>query len=125
MERPGTGNARRLRRGQTEPEYRLWQHLRGRRLLGFKFRRQAPIGPYFADFVCFEARLIVEADGGQHTSRVSEDDARTAWLNREGYRVLRFWNSDILNDIEGVVTMIAEALRATPHPDPLPRGERE
>ncbi|WP_176484563.1 endonuclease domain-containing protein [Sphingomonas spermidinifaciens] len=97
----------------TDAERRLWSILRGAQLDGAKFRRQQPIGPYIADFVCQSHRLIVEVDGGQHNPEA--DTSRTAWLGKVGYRVLRFWNDDILVRLEGVGAEIARAL-ATPHP---------
>jgi very-short-patch-repair endonuclease len=117
----------------TDAERRLWAGLRARGL-GRKWRRQQPIGRYIADFVCQSARLIVEVDGGQHSE--SEADARrTTWLESVGYRVLRVWNQDVLENIEGVLIHIAEALAAAPSPTstseqarkspyPLPQGER-
>jgi very-short-patch-repair endonuclease len=105
-----------LRRDMTDAERRLWSALRDRRIAGHKFRRQHPVGPYILDFACVEMRLAIEADGGQHAD--SERDARrTAWLEGEGWRVLRYWNNDILGNIEGVATRILEAL-STPHPPP-------
>jgi len=97
-----------LRRTQTDAEARLWHHLRDRRLEGYKFRRQHKIGPYFVDLVCKEASLIVELDGGQHAERKSYDEARTAALEAAGYRVIRFWNDDVLQRAEAV---LAEILR--------------
>src|SRR5690349_11021332 len=88
--------ARALRRGMTDAEALLWRHLRDRRLNGYKFRRQEPRGPYIADFVCLEVGLIVEVDGGQHTEE--SDAPRTQRLERNGYRVLRFWNDQVLNE---------------------------
>ena len=102
--------ARRLRRTMTDAERRLWWNLRDRRLAGFKFRRQRPICGYVADFACLEHRLVIEADGGQHAAS-SGDRARTAVLERAGWRVLRFWNSDILANPEGVVLEILRVLR--------------
>jgi very-short-patch-repair endonuclease len=99
---------------QTEAEHALWRLLRNRRLQGHKFRRQHPIGPYIADFACVAARLIVEADGGQHADSVT-DERRTAWLQAHGWRVIRFWNTDVLANPEYVVTTILVALQA-PHP---------
>src|SRR5581483_1370190 len=96
-----TSRARQLRKSMTDAERRLWSKLRGQQLAGLKFRRQAPIGPYIVDFVCLERKLVVEVDGGQH-ARDGTDDRRTAWLEREGYRVIRFWNNDILRNTEGV-----------------------
>jgi very-short-patch-repair endonuclease len=101
--------ARRLRLTPTDAETRLWSRLRKKQLDGFGFRRQHPLGPYVADFVCAEARLIVEVDGGQHAE---EDDTRTRWLEGRGYRVIRFWNSDVLANTEGVLLAILDALRA-------------
>ena len=104
-------HARTLRVNQTEAEARLWQRLRGRQLDGAKFRRQAPVGPYIADFVCLAAKLIVELDGGQHADNEEADAARTAWLEGRGFRVLRFWNNDALGDTDGVLDEILAALR--------------
>jgi very-short-patch-repair endonuclease len=105
-----TAVARKLRRDATDAEARLWHHLRGRRLLDFKFRRQHPVGRHVADFLCEEARLIVELDGGQHAT--SETDAsRTASLEAAGYHVLRFWNHDVLGNTDGVLEEIARTLR--------------
>jgi len=106
--------AQRLRRDMTDAERKLWSALRNRQLDDAKFRRQQPIGPFIADFVCQERRLIVEADGGQHSTGAS-DDRRTAFLEGKGYRVLRFWNHDILSNLDGVAEVIAAAL-STPHP---------
>ena len=106
--------AQHLRRQLTDAERKLWSVLRNRQLDGAKFRRQQPIGPFIADFVCQDRRLIVEADGGQHSGNAS-DARRTAFLERKGYRVLRFWNNDILRNVNGVAQVIADAL-STPHP---------
>ena len=106
--------AQRLRREMTDAERKLWTILRARQLGGAKFRRQQSIGPFSADFVCQEARLIVEADGGQHAENVG-DVRRTAFLESKGYRVLRFWNNDILQNLEGVAESVLGAL-STPHP---------
>jgi very-short-patch-repair endonuclease len=106
--------AQRLRNEMTDAERRLWSVLRNRQLNGAKFRRQQPIGPFIADFACQERRLIVEADGGQHANNV-RDARRTEFLESKGYRVLRFWNNDILNNLDGVAQVIAAAL-STPHP---------
>lgn len=88
-------NARHLRHSQTDAEARLWLRLRNRRLCGLKFRRQAPLGPYIADFVCASAQLIVELDGGQHLDSF-RDLARDRWLLEQGWTVLRFWNDEVL-----------------------------
>ncbi|QIL43852.1 endonuclease domain-containing protein [Acidovorax sp. HDW3] len=117
--------AKTLRQTMTDAEQRLWKHLRAHRLDGQKFRRQHPIGPYVVDFVHFGARLIVEADGGQHGESL-HDQARDAWLRSQGFAVLRFWNNDILLHTDGVLESIWAALRAADPspPAPLPQGER-
>jgi len=106
--------AKRLRREMTDAEKKLWVHLRDQRLGGFKFRKQQPIGPYIADFVCQSRRLIVEADGSQHLES-AHDLCRDAFLMSKGYRVLRFWNNHILLEMDGVLTAIHAALSG-PHP---------
>ncbi|PJK00515.1 DNA methyltransferase [Lysobacteraceae bacterium NML91-0213] len=102
------GFARQLRREMTDAEQLLWFHLRNRALAGMKFRRQCPVGPFVADFLCAEAGLIVEVDGSQHGAGV--DAARTRFLARRGYRVLRFWNHDVLVRTTQVLEAICEAL---------------
>jgi very-short-patch-repair endonuclease len=117
------GRARGLRRDQTEAERRLWARLRHRQLHYVKFRRQHPVGPFITDFCCPEHRLVVELDGGQHVVQADADQARTAYLNQHGYRVLRFWNHEVMKGMEAVLQQIATALR-DPHPAPLPgQGE--
>jgi very-short-patch-repair endonuclease len=101
---------RNLRRAQTDAEARLWHYLRDRRLERYKFRRQHKIGTYFVDLVCAEAGLIVELDGGQHAERESYDATRTAALEAAGYRVIRFWNNDVLERTDAVLTEILRAL---------------
>jgi very-short-patch-repair endonuclease len=113
------GFAKALRTTPTDAESLLWRHLRAHRLGGAKFRRQQPIGPYVADFVHFGARLVVEADGGQHNGSV-HDAGRDAWMRAQGFTVLRFWNPDILNNTDAVLSTILEAL-AHPIQPPLPR----
>jgi very-short-patch-repair endonuclease len=104
--------ARELRTNMTDAEKRLWWLVRNRQLDGHKFRRQHPIGVFVADFVCVERRLIIELDGGQHAG--SADDARrTAWLEDHGWRVIRFWNNDVLTGTEDVLEMILQALRGS------------
>jgi len=102
--------SRQLRRNLTEAEQALWRHLRLRQLDGHKFRRQQPIGPYIVDLVCLERRLIIELDGGQHSSQIISDAERSAWLETQGFRVLRFWNHEVLQNIEAVKERIREAL---------------
>ena len=108
--------ARDLRHNMTDAEHGLWRILRNRQFVQTKFRRQVPIGPYIADFACFDARLIVEADGGQHCESRS-DAARDAWFAAQGFRTLRFWNNDILCNPEGVAVAIGMAL-AENYPSP-------
>ncbi|NCT71744.1 MAG: endonuclease domain-containing protein [Xanthomonadaceae bacterium] len=117
--------AKQLRRNMTDAERRLWKYLRAHRLDGQKFRRQQPIGPCIVDFVHFGARVVVEADGGQHVQS-PHDAARDAWLMRQGFRVLRFWNDDILLHTDAVLESIWKALRegAPSPPTPLQQGER-
>jgi len=102
-----TLRARSLREQQTEAEGALWRRLRDRRFQGFKFRRQVALGPYVADFVCFEAKLIVEADGGQHAES-RRDAQRDRYFLQQGYRTLRFWNIDILTNIDGVLDTLQQ-----------------
>ncbi len=113
-------NARLLRKQSTDAEQLLWFHLRGRRLAGYKFRRQVVIETYIVDFLCVEGRLIVEADGGQHAEQRRYDARRSAELETLGYRVIRFWNHEILADIEPVLDEIFRALRKSPSPPPSP-----
>jgi very-short-patch-repair endonuclease len=98
--------ARQMRREPTDAERRLWRYLRGGRLGGFKFRRQETLGPHIVDFVCLERRLIVEVDGGQHAEN-ARDATRDAWLQGRGFEVVRFWNSEVLGETEGVVFALA------------------
>ena len=109
-----------MRTEPTEAERRLWSILRGRRLGGWKFKRQEQIGDYIVDFVCFNARLIVEADGSQHADSAG-DAARDAYLVSQGFHVLRIWNNEILSNLEGVSTAILAALEP-PLPNPSPAG---
>ncbi|MGO4831306.1 endonuclease domain-containing protein, partial [Rhizobiaceae sp. 2RAB30] len=115
-----TSRARTLRQDETEPEYRLWGELRNRRLNGFKFSRQIPIGPYFVDFVCRDQHLVVEIDGGQHSESV-RDEVRSRFLNAHGYSVLRFWNHEVLWERRAVLDTLLAALEgrleASPSPD--------
>jgi very-short-patch-repair endonuclease len=120
--------ARRLRTHPTEAERLLWRHLRLRQLIGYKFRRQQPLGGYVVDFVCLEKRLIVEVDGGHHAAQVGSDRHRAAWLKAEGFRVLRFWNTEVLQQIEAVQTRIWAVLSGEESPPPQSspaRGEEE
>ncbi|WP_375429006.1 endonuclease domain-containing protein [uncultured Sphingomonas sp.] len=103
-------HASRLRRERTKVEERFWQRVRDRRLDGYKFRFQSTVGPFVADFLCVDAKLIVELDGSQHNEIV--DARRTAYLERCGYRVLRFWNNDVSQNMDGVLTVVLDALRS-------------
>jgi len=107
--------AKTLRANMTEAERKLWSHIHDRQVLGFKFVRQLPVGPYIADFACREADLIIELDGGQH-SESSRDDQRTAALADHGYALVRFWNNDVLTNTEGVLEAIAAHLAKAPSP---------
>jgi very-short-patch-repair endonuclease len=116
-----------MRRNPTDAERKLWQSLKAYRFAGYKFRRQEPIGNYIADFACFTPRIVVEADGSQHDAN-KYDARRDRWFASQGFRVLRFWNIDVLKNLDGVLDTIADAIRT--HPSlgaarrPLPRGER-
>src|SRR6266511_3991730 len=104
--------ARRLRANATEAELKLWRHLRALETKGTHFRRQVPIGPFIADFACMAARLVIELDGSQHGNEenVLCDAARTKWLESEGYKVIRFWNNDVVENLEGVLEVIYASL---------------
>ncbi len=102
--------ARSLRKSTTDAEQSLWQLLRNRSLQQFKFRRQHPIGPYFVDFVCLEQKLVIELDGSQHMEQLRYDSERTAFLEKAGYKVVRFWDNDVLAQSEGVMQVIYDAL---------------
>ena len=108
--------ARHLRRSSTEAEQALWNRIRNNQIKDVKFRRQQPLGPYTVDFICFEHRLIIEVDGGQHATTVHHDELRTNWFTQRGYKVMRFWNNEVLQNMEGVLQVIAES------PQPAPRS---
>jgi len=120
-----TGIARRLRENSTNTEQYLWKHPRNRQVEGFKFRRQQQLGKHIVDFVNLENKVVVEVDGGQHVHN-SNDKIRDEWLRAEGYKVLRFWDNEVFNNLESVLESIRDDL-LTPHPNPnpLPQGERE
>ena len=101
----------------TDTERYLWRHLRAHRLAGGKFKRQQPIGSYIVDFVCFQARLVIEVDGGQHQGSEA-DRQRDAWLQAQGFRVLRFWDNDVLTNLPAVLEEIARLSRPSPPPRP-------
>ena len=117
--------ARILRKRQTDSEIYLWNHLRGRRVKGYKFRRQYPVGPFIVDFVCTEKKVIIELDGGQHAQQEVEDKKRTEYLESLGYRVVRFWNNQVMNEMESVLEEIFRILDAPSPPPSPPMGARE
>jgi very-short-patch-repair endonuclease len=102
--------AKQLRSQLTDAERKLWYYIRARRFQGIKFRRQVPLGPFIVDFLCDRARLVIELDGGQHTERKASDAARTQWLESRGYSVIRYWNNEVLNNIEGVLENLSATL---------------
>lgn len=126
--------ARRLRRDQTEAEARLWEALRGCRLEDWKWRRQVPVGPFIVDFLCLEAALVVEVDGGIHVDQLAYDARREAYLRARGLQVLRFWNAEVCDDLDRVSWTILSACRESNlaqrgrrlerfrRPAPLPRA---
>ena len=105
-----TSKARDLRKYPTKAERVLWSHLRDRQLAGCKFRRQVPLGSYVVDFVCFEHRLVIEIDGGHHGEQFDRDRERSEWLESRGFRVLRFWNNEVLGQLDGVAQAILDAV---------------
>ncbi|MCF7965400.1 endonuclease domain-containing protein [Methylobacter sp. Wu8] len=116
--------ARSLRRNQTDAEQVMWGRLRNRQMLGCKFRRQQVIGSYIADFLCMEPKIIIELDGSQHWEQQEYDEQRSRYLQSVGYRVLRFWNNEVLQETEAVLEAIRLAvIDLSPHPSPLPEGE--
>ena len=117
--------ARRLRAEMTDAEHALWRALRAHRFRGIGFRRQAPLGPYIADFVCHALKPVIEVDGGQHSGS-ARDARRDDWMAREGYKVLRFRNNEVLGSLEGVLDRIGREIATAPPPQPSPtRGEGE
>ncbi|OKY74976.1 MAG: hypothetical protein BM485_11135 [Desulfobulbaceae bacterium DB1] len=117
--------ARNLRKNQTEAEKLLWSSLRNRQIAGCKFRRQWPIGPYIVDFACLSRKLLIELDGGQHSEAIAYDETRTKFLEAQGYRVIRFWNNEMLTEPTAVLQRIYEELMQgadRPSPQPSPHG---
>jgi very-short-patch-repair endonuclease len=114
--------ARRLRLDQTDAEARLWRRLRHWPMHGTHFRRQVPLGPYVADFACMAARLVIEVDGSQHgeDKSILHDEARTRWLEAAGYRVIRFWNNDLVTNMDGVLESIYAAVHGASNAEPMP-----
>ena len=123
---PQRAYARMMRADPTDAEQKLWRHMRHRLSKpGTHFRRQVQIGRYIADFASHKAKLIVEVDGGQHIERAAYDTERTRMFEANGYRVLRYWNNDVLANIDGVLEDIQRAIAATPTPNPSPQGGGE
>ena len=120
-----TSRARTLRNAATPAERVLWKHLSKRQVGGAKFSRQMPIGPYFVDFLCREKKLIIEIDGYSHDLTVAADGARTTFLEAQGFELIRFSNAEVLQQIEGVVLKIAQALKDRPAPSPSRMREGE
>ena len=113
-----------MRSSPTEAERKLWWHLRHRLALpNSHFRRQVHLGHYIVDFACHHLKIVIEIDGGQHADRIKGDAKRTAFLESESYRVLRFWNNEVLKNIDGVLEVIQSAVVATPTPTPPHKGE--
>lgn len=111
-----TLRSRELRANATEAERRLWPHISGRKLRGVRFNRQFPVGPFICDFVSRTHRLVIELDGGQHATNAEYDERRTHFLNAQGFRVIRFWNSDVIDNLDGVLLQIGRALDNMPAP---------
>lgn len=105
-----TKRARILRKNMTDAEQKLWSHLRYKQLGGYRFRRQQPIGDYIVDFICLGKKLIIEIDGGQHNNESAYENKRTEFLESQGYTILRFWNNDVLKNIDGVVKVVGKEL---------------
>jgi very-short-patch-repair endonuclease len=117
--------AKALRKNFTDTERLLWKHLRAKQMEGYNFRRQEPIGSYIVDFVCQEKKTVIEVDGGQHSVERERDFERDKWLEGQGYKVLRFWNNEVLTNIEGVLEVIRRNLKHPPLTPPLKGGEGE
>ncbi|MEW6109825.1 MAG: endonuclease domain-containing protein [Nitrospirota bacterium] len=114
--------AKNLRRQSTDTEQALWKYLRAKRMDGLKFKRQQPIGDYIVDFVCFERKIIIELDGGQHSQpeHMKRDKERNRWLESQGYEILRFWDNEVLKNTRGVLEVIWEKCLKHPPLNPLP-----
>ena len=117
-DRTPTLRSRELRSNPTDAERLLWRYLRNRQLGDVRFNRQVPIGPFICDFAARTPKLVIELDGGHHALSADYDSQRTIFLERQGYRVIRFWNNDVLMNTQGVLTLIEEALKDRPSPSP-------
>ena len=113
--------ARKLRKQATKAETLLWRKLKMGQMQGFKFRRQQPIGPYIVDFLTFEKKFVIELDGGQHAMERKKDKRRDFWLKKEGYEVLRFWDNEVFENLDGVLEVIKSKL-LSPSPNPSHKG---
>ncbi len=118
-----TARSRELRQNATEPERKLWQYLSARKLKGVRFNRQFPVGQFICDFASRERKLVIELDGGQHAFAADYDVGRTRFLEGQGYRVLRFWNNEVMDNIDGVLGVIGQTLDNMPSPNPSRRRE--
>jgi very-short-patch-repair endonuclease len=118
--RKAVQRARELRRNPTDTERKLWHHIRDKQIENFRFRRQRPIGKYIVDFICLEANLVIELDGGQHAEQLQYDAARTKYLTAQGLHVLRYWNNDVVQNIEGVLEDIRVVLMQRTPSQPSP-----
>jgi len=116
--------AKTLRKNLTDSERKLWKYLQAKGFEGLKFRRQEPIGNYIVDFVCYEKRLVIEIDGGQHMEEKSKDGVRDKWFREQGFKVLRFWDNEVLTNIVGVLELIRQSITPSPHPSRQGRGSR-
>jgi len=114
--------AKNLRANQTDAEKLLWRYLRSKQLESTKFRRQQPIGDYIVDFVSLDKKLIIELDGGQHSTNAEKDQQKDKWLSKQGFKVLRFWNNDVIKNTKGVLAAIMEDITPSPNPSPPGRG---
>ena len=120
--KPLHNTAKNLRKRLTDAERLLWNHLRAKQIEGVKFRRQEPIDNYIVDFVCFENRLIIEVDGGQHATEIEKDIGRDNYLKNNGFRILRFWNNEVFTNIDGVLEIIRVNCLKSPSPIPPVKG---
>ena len=119
-------NARKLRADMTDVEKKLWTQLRAKRFIGYKFKRQVPMQKYIADFACYQPKLIIELDGGQHADQSAYDRIRDQFFVSQGFTVLHFWNNEVNENMDGVLQTIFDTLmKIPPLPNPLPQGERE
>jgi len=117
-----TNIAKELRKRPTEVEKLLWRYLRGKRLGELKFRRQQPVGNYIVDFVCYDKKLVIELDGGQHAKNKAKDIKRDKWLQEHGFKVLRLWNNEVLCNVEGVLEAVKKSALFHPPPSPSHQG---